>query len=161
MTRKDRPNRPAGRGPKVPLSSHPVLRQSVRMQLDRERLGRYVLTKRRALGYLERKPFADAINLSDKTIGRLERGERVGPTVFADIERFFGWRPGDCDRIMRGGEPTSDATDAHARREDSNEQLVDAVADLVRLLGKDEAGRYLTQLVARASDQDRSTASGE
>lgn len=127
-------------------------------QQDRARLGRYVLYKRRELGYRERQPFAEAIGLSEKTIGRLERGERAGPTVLSDVETFFGWKPGDADRIMNGGEPSGEtpASSAPTGRQRGT-SLVEDVADLVRLLGKEEAATYLLSLVERAA-RDSETA---
>lgn len=88
-----------------PLPSSFVLRQAMGME-DRERLAAYVRAERKRLGYTTRKKWDQAIILNIKSLGRLERGEYVGPEVFAEVENFFGWAPGSCVAIMEGGKPT-------------------------------------------------------
>ncbi|GAA1030724.1 hypothetical protein GCM10009565_67590 [Amycolatopsis albidoflavus] len=53
-----------------------------------------------------RKEWSAVIGISDKTLGKLERGEYVGPDTLADVEIDLGWAPGSCQAIMHGGEPT-------------------------------------------------------
>lgn len=74
---------------------------------DRERLGQYVMAARKRMGYRDRKPWAEAIGISAKTLGKLERGEYVGTDTLVEVENFFGWTPGSAREILRGGQPTA------------------------------------------------------
>lgn len=74
---------------------------------DWKRLRGFVLARRREIGYEQRKAFTDAIGLSYNTVGKIERGEPVGPEVLAKLEEFLVWTPGDIDRILDDqGTPT-------------------------------------------------------
>lgn len=73
---------------------------------DRARLGRYVNAARKRKYRGTRKEWAEIIGISDKTLGKLERGEYVGADTLADVEIDLGWAPGSCQTIMHGGEPT-------------------------------------------------------
>lgn len=74
---------------------------------DWKRLKGYVVARRREIGYEQRKAFTDAIRLSYNTVGKIERGEPVGPEVLAVLEEFLLWTPGDIGKILdEGGTPT-------------------------------------------------------
>lgn len=78
---------------------------------DWERLGDYVVARRAALGMRDRRAFAAATGITDRTLGKLENGKRVSPSTLGAVENHLGWTPGSCRRILAGGEPvvTSEA----------------------------------------------------
>lgn len=57
------------------------------------------------LGYSQ-EDLADAADVSLKTIGRLEAGNRVSSTTLGKVELALGWVPGSLRTILAGGEPT-------------------------------------------------------
>jgi hypothetical protein len=73
---------------------------------DWERLGDYVVARRAALGMRDRRAFAAATGVTDRTLGKLENGKRVSPSTLGAVENHLGWAPGSCRRILAGGEPT-------------------------------------------------------
>jgi hypothetical protein len=77
---------------------------------DWRRLADYVVARRVALGMRDRRALADATGITDRTLGKLENGERVSPSTLAAIENELGWAPGSARRILAGGEPYVTAT---------------------------------------------------
>lgn len=74
--------------------------------MDLQRLGRYVMSRRRELGYATRQEFADAIDMSVRTVSDVEKATRkVSPGSYAMIESKLGWMPGSCTSVLDGGEP--------------------------------------------------------
>jgi hypothetical protein len=73
---------------------------------DWERLGDYVVARRAALGMRDRRAFAAATGITDRTLGKLENGKHVSPSTLGAVENHLGWAPGSCRRILAGGEPT-------------------------------------------------------
>jgi transcriptional regulator with XRE-family HTH domain len=71
-----------------------------------ERLGDYVVARRIALGMRDRRAFAAATGVTDRTLGKLENGKRVSASTLGAVENHLGWAPGSCRRILVGGEPT-------------------------------------------------------
>lgn len=92
-----------------------------------ERLARYIVARRVALGYKRRPPFADALGISLRTLGDIETGrrERYDPATVAALENTLGWTTGSVQRIIAGGEPT---LDAHAQGDASVPDGMPAVA---------------------------------
>jgi hypothetical protein len=92
---------------------------------DWERLGDYVVARRAALGMRDRRAFAAATGITDRTLGKLENGKRVSPSTLGAVENNLGWTPGSCRRILAGGEPavTSEAP-AQPRYEDPTLQHI-------------------------------------
>src|SRR3984885_146878 len=88
------------------LDSSYLFRQDVHMADDWERLGDYVVARRAALGMRDRRAFAAATGITDRTLGKLENGKRVSPSTLGAVENHLGWTPGSCRRILAGGEPT-------------------------------------------------------
>jgi transcriptional regulator with XRE-family HTH domain len=72
---------------------------------DWRRLADYVVARRVELGMRERRALAAATGVTDRTLGKLENGQRVSPSTLAVIENELGWSPGSCRRILAGGEP--------------------------------------------------------
>jgi transcriptional regulator with XRE-family HTH domain len=78
---------------------------------DWRRLADYVVARRVELGMRERRALAAATGVTDRTLGKLENGQRVSPSTLAVIENELGWSPGSCRRILAGGEPILPAAD--------------------------------------------------
>lgn len=58
-------------------------------------------------GYRTRPQFAEALGISERTIGNLERGKSVSDNTLVAVERLLGWKAGSVDDILdRHGEPT-------------------------------------------------------
>jgi hypothetical protein len=73
---------------------------------DWQRLADYVIARRVELGMRDRRAFAAATGVTDRTLGKLENGQRVSASTLGVIENRLGWAPGSCRRILAGGEPT-------------------------------------------------------
>jgi transcriptional regulator with XRE-family HTH domain len=85
---------------------------------DWRRLADYVVARRVELGMRDRRALAAATGITDRTLGKLENGQRVSPSTLGVIENLFGWAPGSCRRIMAGGEPNVTPGQADARYDD-------------------------------------------
>ncbi|HTZ92713.1 MAG TPA: helix-turn-helix transcriptional regulator [Streptosporangiaceae bacterium] len=86
---------------------------------DWRRLADYVVARRVALGMRDRRALAAATSITDRTLGKLENGQRVSASTLGIIENVFGWAPGSCRRILAGGEPAGSSTAwADARYDD-------------------------------------------
>jgi hypothetical protein len=77
-----------------------------------ERLGDYVVARRTALGMRDRRAFAAATGVTDRTLGKLENGSRVSASTLGVVENHLGWAPGSCRRILAGGEPAAASASA-------------------------------------------------
>jgi hypothetical protein len=73
---------------------------------DWRRLADYVVARRVELGMRDRRALAAATGVTDRTLGKLENGQRVSASTLGVIENRLGWAPGSCRRILAGGEPT-------------------------------------------------------
>jgi transcriptional regulator with XRE-family HTH domain len=83
------------------------------------RLADYVVARRVELGMRERRAFAEATGVTERTLGKLENGQRVSPSTLAMVENRLGWAPGSCRRILAGREPAASSPDrGHAEYED-------------------------------------------
>jgi Helix-turn-helix len=90
-----------------------------------ERLGDYVVAGRTALGMRDRRAFAAATGVTDRTLGKLENGRRVSASTLGVVENHLGWAPGSCRRILAGGEPVmAPAAAARPRYEDPTLQHI-------------------------------------
>jgi transcriptional regulator with XRE-family HTH domain len=85
---------------------------------DWRRLADYVVARRVELGMRDRRALAAATGITDRTLGKLENGQRVSPSTLGVIENLFGWAPGSCRRILAGGEPHATLGQADARYDD-------------------------------------------
>jgi transcriptional regulator with XRE-family HTH domain len=70
-----------------------------------QRLADYVIAGRVALGMRDRRALAAATGVTERTLGKLENGQRVSASTLAAIENRLGWAPGTSRRILAGGEP--------------------------------------------------------
>ena len=83
------------------------------------RLADYVVARRVELGMRDRRAFAEATGVTERTLGKLENGQRVSPATLAMVDNRLGWAPGSSRRILAGGEPAAGSPDrGHAERED-------------------------------------------
>jgi len=73
---------------------------------DWQRLADYVVARRVELGMRDRRALAEVTGVTERTLGKLENGQRVSPSTLGMIENRLGWAPGSCRRILAGGEPT-------------------------------------------------------
>jgi transcriptional regulator with XRE-family HTH domain len=86
---------------------------------DWRRLADYVVARRVELGMRDRRAFAEATGVTERTLGKLENGQRVSPSTLAMVENRLGWGPGSSRRILAGGEPNVGSADrGHAEYED-------------------------------------------
>lgn len=92
-----------------------------------ERLGDYVVARRTALGMRDRRAFAAATGVTDRTLGKLENGGRVSASTLGVVENYLSWAPGSCRRVLSGGEPviaSADPTPAQPRYDDPTLQYI-------------------------------------
>jgi hypothetical protein len=86
---------------------------------DWQRLADYVIARRVQLGLRDRRAFAEATGVTERTLGKLENGQRVSPSTLGMVENRLGWAPGSCRRILAGGEPSMGSPDlGHAEYQD-------------------------------------------
>jgi transcriptional regulator with XRE-family HTH domain len=71
------------------------------------RLADYVVARRVALGMRDRRALAAATGVTERTLGKLENGQRVSASTLGAIENQLGWAPGSWRRILAGGEPVA------------------------------------------------------
>ncbi len=72
---------------------------------DWRRLADYVVARRVELGMRDRRALAKATGVTDRTLGKLENGQRVSASTLGVIDNHLDWAPGSCRRILSGGEP--------------------------------------------------------
>jgi transcriptional regulator with XRE-family HTH domain len=67
----------------------------------------------------DRRAFAEATGVTERTLGKLENGQRVSPSTLGMVENRLEWAPGSCRRILAGEEPNVGSPDlGHAEYED-------------------------------------------
>ena len=81
---------------------------------DWRRLADYVVARRVELHMRDRRALAEATGVTDRTLGKLENGQRVSPSTLGMVENQLGWAPGSCRRILAGGEPVTEPA-GHSR----------------------------------------------
>src|SRR5215472_11420642 len=69
------------------------------------RLADYVVARRVELGMRDRRALAEATGVTERTLGKLENGQRISPSTLAMVENRLFWTPGSCRRILAGEEP--------------------------------------------------------
>lgn len=97
------------------------------MKEDWGRLADYVRAGRVRAGFANRRAFAGHLRdigypVTERTLGSLERGERVSMDTVAAIEIGLGWAPGSGRATLAGGEPTTQA-DAAGHAQDDLQSL--------------------------------------
>jgi transcriptional regulator with XRE-family HTH domain len=85
---------------------------------DWRRLADYVVARRVELGMRDRRALAAATGVTDRTLGKLENGQRVSASTLAVIENELGWAPGSARRVLAGGEPSVPAATAEGQYSD-------------------------------------------
>ena len=75
------------------------------------RLADYVIARRVELGMRDRRALAEATGVTERTLGKLENGQRVSPSTLGMVENRLGWAPGSCRRVLAGGEPSVGSPD--------------------------------------------------
>jgi transcriptional regulator with XRE-family HTH domain len=85
---------------------------------DWHRLADYIVARRVELGMRDRRALAAATGVTDRTLGKLENGQRVSPSTLAVIENELGWTPGSGRRVLAGGEPSLAAAAAESQYDD-------------------------------------------
>src|SRR5256885_3907430 len=70
---------------------------------DWQRLADYVVARRVELGMRDRRAFAEATGVTERTLGKLENGQHVSPSTLGMVENRLGWAPGSCRRVLAGG----------------------------------------------------------
>jgi len=88
-------------------SSDPFRQDVLMADANWQRLGDYVVARRAALGMRDRRAFAVATGVTDRTLGKLENGKKVSASTLGAVENELGWAPGSCRRILAGGEPAA------------------------------------------------------
>lgn len=104
---------------------------------DWPRLGTYVVSARKSAGFSTRRAFATAVGVTDRTLGKLEGGERVSPDTLAAVADAVGWTPDSPQLVLSGREPVrTDSTHPHAApfppAHDGAARQEDALARLAR-----------------------------
>jgi transcriptional regulator with XRE-family HTH domain len=85
---------------------------------DWPRLADYVVARRVELGMRDRRALAAATGVTDRTLGKLENGQRVSASTLAVIENELGWAPGSARRVLAGSEPSLTAAAADTQYDD-------------------------------------------
>lgn len=94
-----------------------------------ERLGDYVVARRTALGMRDRRAFAAATGVTDRTLGKLENGSRVSASTLGVVENHLGWAPGSCRRVLAGGEPAIASADPVATQPEYEDPTLQHIAE--------------------------------
>jgi transcriptional regulator with XRE-family HTH domain len=85
---------------------------------DWRRLADYIVARRVELGMRDRRALAAATGITDRTLGKLENGQRVSASTLAVLENELGWAPGSARRILAGGEPSLTTATAEGQYDD-------------------------------------------
>jgi len=70
------------------------------------RLASYVVSARLAAGFKDRHALSAATGVTERTLGKLETGQRVSVETIALVEQAVGWKPDSARTILDGGEPS-------------------------------------------------------
>lgn len=70
------------------------------------RIGRYIVSRRVALGYKHRIDLAKELPITDRTLADIENGVREASLgTYAVLENKLGWGPGSIESVRAGREP--------------------------------------------------------
>lgn len=120
---------------------------------DWPRLASYVVSARVRAGFEDRDAFADAIGVTARTLGTLERGKRVGPKTLARIADELHWTPASPQLILAGSEPVFNGGQ-EAFRERTLAPLHDGVDDTQLTPHLAKVQRILLDAIARTGVAD-------
>ena len=135
---------------------------------DWQRLADYVISRRAELGIKDRRVFMRLTGVTDRTLGKLERGGHVSRTTLAHIEPPLQWEPGSARRILEGGEPvikgeSAEPQQPRRRYDDPAEQAIwESIKD-IRITGDpEEDERIKAGMIryARAAQEDERRRAG-
>src|SRR6202451_4843581 len=70
---------------------------------DWQRLADYVVARRVEFGMRDRRAFAGATGVTERTLGKLENGQHVSASTLGMVENRLGWGAGLCRGGMGGG----------------------------------------------------------
>lgn len=92
------------------------------MTEDWARLGDHIVAARVRRGLPTRAAFGEHLasighKVTDRTLSKIESGQRVGRSTLVAIEIGLGWKTGSCRAVLAGGEPTPESQPVAARRE--------------------------------------------
>lgn len=126
---------------------------------DWVRLGEYVVRRRVERGFRTRGDLADAVQVSARLLGDIEKGRRgnFDPATIAALESALDWETGSVRRIVEGGEPQVRATPAPVvkdRQSDEIELIYQSRSMTARQ--KLDAIRMVLQLRAEADNEGTS-----
>ncbi len=93
------------------------------------RLADYVVARRVALGMRDRRALAAATGVTERTLGKLENGQRVSASTLGAIENQLGWAPGSCRRILAGGEPVAGSEPAAGPAQSGDKEAGDSTLE--------------------------------
>lgn len=79
---------------------------------SRQEAGRAVRTRRVQRGMRSQQALADKADIDVKTVGKLERGEKIGETSMIALDIALGWEPGNGIQHLLAGEPPVEAESA-------------------------------------------------
>ncbi len=84
-----------------------VADSSERWRATAEAAGQAVIERRVELGYRTRAQFADDIELTTKTLGQVERGERPSydRSTYVTLDQSLDWAPGTFEALLKGEDP--------------------------------------------------------
>lgn len=115
----------------------------------RRRFGARVYAAR-SRSYHTQAELANALNVGERTIGKIERGEKVSPRTIAYVEEFLGI-PGTWDAIVAGEDNFDNAHDEHDDTPDpqgiDDDALVETLMSLRRLVGEEAFSRAALQVL--------------
>ena len=72
---------------------------------DWQRLADYVVARRVELGMRDRRAFAEATGVTERTLGKLENGQHVSPSTLGMVENRLGWAPVRAGGYSQAGNP--------------------------------------------------------
>jgi transcriptional regulator with XRE-family HTH domain len=93
------------------------------------RLADYVVARRVALGMRDRRALAAATGVTERTLGKLENGQRVSASTLGAIENQLGWAPGSWRRILAGGEPVASGEPVAASAPAADQEAADSTLE--------------------------------
>lgn len=125
----------------------PGLRYSARMSTRRRHLGEYVRAAREAQGYPSMRSFAEAIDISPRSVAKVENGEDdAGSRVMRAVARGLGWPSNSLAQYLRTGDATVLAPSEVPEPKTAPEPVRDEY---------DEMADQLTDLIAKLLDMQR------
>lgn len=101
---------------------------------DWPRLASYVVSARLAAGFRDRRAFSAVTGITERTIGKLENGQRVSAETLATVAQHVGWKPDSPRMILGGGEPDPAAPPAGAEVLTAEElQILETYREALRI----------------------------